>query len=130
MEQFSKDYTAAWCSGDAARVATFFAIGGSLTINDGSPAIGRTAIAEAVQEFITAFPDLVVRMDRLVSRETHSTYHWTLVGTNTGPSGTGRTIRICGYEEWRMAADGLIAESMGHFDEGEYRRQLDGTSPS
>jgi hypothetical protein len=44
MEQFPKDYTAAWCSGDAARVATFFAIGGSLTINDGSPAIDRTAI--------------------------------------------------------------------------------------
>jgi len=51
-------------------------------------------------------------------------HHWTLTGTNTGPLGTGNTVRISGYEEWRMGDNGLIAESKGHFDEAEYQRQL------
>jgi hypothetical protein len=52
-------------------------------------------------------------------------YRWTLVGSNIGPGGTGRPLRISGFEEWRMGVDGLIAESKGHFDAAEYRRQLD-----
>ena len=51
-------------------------------------------------------------------------FHWTLTGTNTGPDGTGKRVRINGYEEWRMGADGLVAESKGHFDAAEYERQL------
>lgn len=44
----------------------------------------------------------------------------------TGPGGTGRAVRISGCEEWRLGSDGLIAESLGHFDDGDYRRQLEG----
>ncbi len=44
--------------------------------------------------------------------------------TNTGPGGSGKAVRISGYEEWRLGADGLIAESMGRFDETDYNRQL------
>jgi hypothetical protein len=51
-------------------------------------------------------------------------YHWTLVGTNTGPGGTGNRVRISGYEEWTISPHGLIASSLGHFDEDEYARQL------
>ncbi len=40
-------------------------------------------------------------------------YRWTLTGTNTGPGGTGKAVRITGYEEWTIGADGLIAESKG-----------------
>jgi hypothetical protein len=35
-------------------------------------------------------------------------------------------VRISGYEEWRLGADGLIAESKGHFAEADYKRQLSG----
>ena len=52
-------------------------------------------------------------------------YKWTLEGTNSGPGGTGKRVRISGYEEWRMGADGKIAESLGHFDEADYQRQLE-----
>lgn len=48
----------------------------------------------------------------------------TLTGTNTGPGGTGKAVRISGYEEWTFGTEGLIAESKGHFDETEYNRQL------
>lgn len=73
---------------------------------------------------MTAFPDMVVKMDDLSLDGGHATYRWTLTGTNTGPGGTGHAVRIRGHEEWTIGADGLIAESKGHFDEAEYRRQL------
>jgi len=126
LNQFATRYTAAWCSQHAARVASFFSEHGSLKINDGAPAIGRDAIAKAAQGFMSAFPDLVVRMDRLAVDGTKTEYHWTLTGTNTGPGGTGKSVRISGFEEWRFGPDGLIAESTGHFDAADYQRQLNG----
>lgn len=120
LNDFAARYTAAWCSGDAARVASFYTESGSLKINEGNPSLGRQAIAMAAQEFMSAFPDMVVKMDRLNAEGSrHATYHWTLTGTNTGPGGSGKAVRISGYEEWRMGDDGRIAESEGHFDETE-----------
>jgi len=124
LRDFAVRYTAAWCSQDAARVAAHFAERGSLTINDGSPAAGRAAIASAAQDFMTAFPDMVVTMDGLTLEGGHPVYRWTLSGTNTGPGGTGRAVRISGHERWTIDADGFIATSLGHFDEAEYHRQL------
>ena len=126
MREFAARYTAAWCSQNAASVAAFFAPEGSLTINDGSPAVGRAAITAAAQEFMTAFPDLVVSKDKVDVEGERAIYQWTLTGTNTGPGGTGRRVRVSGREEWRVGGDGLIAESQGHFDDAEYARQLKG----
>ncbi len=124
LREFATQYTAAWCSQNAASVASFFAENGSLKINEGARSVGRTAITAAAQGFMTAFPDMVVKMDDLSVDGGHATYRWTLTGTNTGPGGTGHAVRIRGHEEWTIGADGLIAESKGHFDEAEYRRQL------
>lgn len=124
LRDFATRYTAAWCSQDPASVAAFFAGNGSLRINAGEPATGRTAITAAAQGFMTAFPDLVVAMDSLSVDGSHAVYHWTLTGTNTGPGGTGKPVRISGYEEWTIGPDGLIASSLGHFDEAGYNRQL------
>lgn len=73
---------------------------------------------------MSAFPDLVVTMDKLSIQHPGATYHWTLTGTNTGPEGTGNSVRISGYEIWRFAPDSLITESTGHFNEAEYECQL------
>jgi hypothetical protein len=121
---FGTSYTAAWCSQHAASVAAFFAQNGSLTINDGPPSVGRAAITAAAQGFMTAFPDMVVAMDGVSLRGDQAVYRWTLTGTNTGPGGSGKAVRISGYEEWAFGRDGLIAESKGHFDQAEYNRQL------
>jgi hypothetical protein len=88
--------------------------------------VGTIAITGAAQEFMTAFPDLKVLMDDLVMHNDHPVYHWTLIGTNTGPGGTGRRVRISGFEEWNIGADGLIAESLGTFDIADYQRQITG----
>jgi len=124
LQEFARNYTAAWCSQDAARVAGFFAEEGSLTINEGDPSVGRPAITAAAQAFMTAFPDMVVAMDEIHVEGSNVVYRWTLTGTNTGPEGTGQAVCIRGHEEWRIGADGLIAESKGHFDEREFNRQL------
>jgi predicted ester cyclase len=128
--EFAKRYTAAWCSQDAASVAGFFAVNGSLAVNDDPPAVGRRAIAEVAQSFMSAFPDLRIVMDKLVVEGERSEYHWTLIGTNSGPGGTGKSVRISGFEVWQIGPDGLIASSLGHFDSVEYRRQLESGAPA
>jgi hypothetical protein len=37
----------------------------------------------------------------------------------------GRRVRISGFEEWTLGDDGLIAASLGHYDQAEYERQLE-----
>ena len=124
LNDFATRYTAAWCSQNAVSVASFFEEHGSLRINDGVAFIGRDAITEAAQGFMTAFPDLVVKMDSVDKSGSDVTYHWRLTGTNTGPGGTGKSVRISGFEQWRFGPDSLIAESNGHFDAAEYQHQL------
>ena len=70
------------------------------------------------------FPDMIVTFDHLQARPDATAFHWTLIGTNTGPGGTGNHVRISGYELWKIDNDGLIAESNGHFDAADYERQL------
>jgi uncharacterized protein (TIGR02246 family) len=125
LRDFGTRYTAAWCSQDPERVAAFFTTDGSLSINGGAPAVGRGAIREVVQEFMTAFPDLVLTMDDVRVEGDRVVYHWTFAGTHTGPGGTGRRVLFSGFEEWEMGADGLIAGSLGHFDEADYQHQLE-----
>jgi uncharacterized protein (TIGR02246 family) len=121
---FAKRYAEAWCSQDPERVAAFFAERGSISINNGPPAVGRAAIAKEAQAFMTTFPDMVVTFDKLEPRGDTTAFHWTLTGTNTGPGGTGKRVRISGYELWKIDNNGFIAESKGHFDSAEYARQL------
>lgn len=125
LADFAKRYTAAWCSQDAASVAAFYSEYGSLTVNEGVPAIGQEAITDVAQSFMTTFPDLEVRMDQLDVSADHIKYIWILTGTNDGSGGTGNKVHISGFEEWIIDEDGLIAESRGHFDNEEYRRQLE-----
>jgi uncharacterized protein (TIGR02246 family) len=125
LRDFAARYTAAWCSQDPASVAAFFSPGASLTVNNGSPAVGRSEITELARSFMTTFPDMQVVMDDLRLQSDRAKYYWTLIGTNTGPGGSGHRVRISGFELWEIGADGLIASSQGHFDSSEYQRQLE-----
>ena len=107
-------------------MAAFFAENGSLSVNDGRPAVGRAGIAEVARGFMRDLPDIVVMMDKVTRDSDGTKFHWTFTGTNTGPGGTGKRVRISGYELWKIDNDGLIGESKGHFDSAEYERQLRG----
>ncbi|HEY6067667.1 MAG TPA: nuclear transport factor 2 family protein [Gaiellaceae bacterium] len=125
VRDFGRTYAEAWCSHDPARVAGHYTPGGTIAINGGEP----TAIAEVVCSFMTAFPDIQVFTDDIVFTENAVEYHWTFTGTNTGPGGTGKWVRIKGFEEWTFGVDGLVAESQGHYDQAEYDRQLEHGAP-
>ena len=129
LTDFATRYAAAWSSRQPASLAAFYSEHGSLTVNAGAPSVGRAAIAATAQGFMTAFPDMVVKMDAVSGDGSHAIFRWIWTGTNTGPGGTGQAVRIKGHEEWTIDADGLIAESKGHYDEAEYQRQLQSGAP-
>jgi uncharacterized protein (TIGR02246 family) len=124
LTEFATKYAAAWSSQNPGKLAAFYAQDGSLTVNTGAPSVGRAAITATAQGFMTAFPDMLVKMDEVRGDASHATFRWIWTGTNTGPGGTGKSVRISGYEEWTISADSLIRESKGHYDEVEYQRQL------
>lgn len=126
LHDFAQRYANAWCNQNPDSVAAFFAERGSISINNGPPAVGRAAIAEIARGFMRTFPDMVVTMDKVAPDEEGTKFHWTLTGTNTGPGGTGKRVRISGYELWQLNDDGFIEDSKGHFDSAEYQRQLKG----
>jgi nuclear transport factor 2 (NTF2) superfamily protein len=125
VRELAASYTDAWCSHSPARVAGHYAPGGTIAINGGEP----TEVTEVARSFISAFPDIQVSMDDLVFKEQTVEYHWTFTGTNTGPGGTGKWVRISGFEEWTLGDDGLVIESQGHYDQNEYERQLEHGAP-
>jgi hypothetical protein len=117
IEELARSYTEAWCSRDAARVASHYGPGATIAINGGEPA----PIEVVAASFITGFPDITVYMEGLQIDGDRVRYDWTFTGTS---SETGTWVRIPGYEEWTIGSDGLIANATGTFDEAEYARQL------
>lgn len=124
MAEFAERYATAWSSQDPEAFGMFYAENGSLTINDGEPSVGRDAVVDTARAFMSAFPDMVVRFVELRPAGDRIEFHWHWTGTNTGPDGTGNAVDLRGYEEWTFGDDGLIVESLGHYDEAEYQRQL------
>src|SRR4030088_2151575 len=121
LNDFASRYARAWCSQNPESVAAFFAERGSISINNGPPAVGRAAIAKEVQAFMTTFPDMIVAFDKLEPRGDATAFHWTLTGTNTGPGGTGKRVRISGYEVWKIdnGASGSRATWPGKPERGD-----------
>lgn len=120
LNDFAKRYADAWCSHDPEKVAAFYARNGSISVNGAPP----VPIVEVARGFMRDFPDMVVTFDRLENTPNGIEFHWTFTGTNTGPGGTWKRVRISGYELWKIDNDGFIAESKGHFDAADYERQL------
>lgn len=124
LDDFGARYAAAWSGGDPKDLAAFFSPNAIFAVNSGTPAVGRTPIAAAAGEYMAAFPDMVVRMDSVTQVGDRVLFRWTRTGTNTGPGGTGRSVRLSGYEELTFDPDGLIEACQGHFDQAEYERQV------
>jgi uncharacterized protein (TIGR02246 family) len=124
MAEFAEQYATAWSSQDPEAFGMFYAENGSLTVNDGEPSVGRDAVVDTARAFMSAFPDMIVRLVELRPAGDRIEFHWHWTGTNTGQDGTGNAVDLRGYEEWTFGDDGLIVESFGHYDEAEYQRQL------
>lgn len=124
LNDFALRYAAAWSSQDPDAHAAFYADDGVLKVNDGEPAVGRDAVRATAAAFMTAFPDMKVELVELKGEFPNIEFHWHWTGTNSGPDGTGAFVDLHGYEAWTIGDDGLIVQSLGHYDEAEYQRQL------
>jgi uncharacterized protein (TIGR02246 family) len=118
--QLAADYTAAWNTGRPEAVAAFFAETGGIVINRGPLWEGRAGVAAMAAGFFADVPDLALRCDGVKLAGSHMLYLWTFTGTH---SGTGRALRITGWEEWELGADLMVTASRGWFDPDEWTRQ-------
>lgn len=126
LEIFARGYAQAWCSKRPNFVSSFFAEDGELTINDGKSAKGKEAILNVAKGLMETFPDMIVSMDSLTTKSDKTQFYWTLTGTNDVENGTGKKVKISGFEEWTMNDQGLIKKSIGTYDAEDYQRQLEG----
>lgn len=117
-------YTAAWNSGSAEAVASFYAADGSIVINRGTPWQGRSGVAQMASGFYSDVPDLHLVCDGVRLAGDHVAYLWTFTGHH---SGTKNPLRIVGWEEWDFNADMKVSASRGWYDAADYARQVAGT---
>ena len=122
--KMAEGYTAAWCSRSGEAVASFFTEDATSVVNGAAPTVGRSAIASEMGAYFEDFPDLVLRMDELRCGGDQAIFLWTLEGTNSGPGGTGKFVRIRGWQNWRLSEDLLIAAADGGYDAADYERQI------
>ena len=97
-----------------------------------APARGKEAVAAAMRDTFTAFPDLQVHPDAFHVYpdvdDQSAVVTWTLTGTMTGPlqngvPATGRSIRMSGANLARFR-DGLISEYTFYYDSLAMMQQL------
>ncbi len=55
-----------------------------------------------------AFPDMRVVMDEVLARGDRAEYDWTLIGTNSGPGGTGQRC-LPALADWSGWTHSLLA---------------------
>jgi nuclear transport factor 2 (NTF2) superfamily protein len=117
-------YTEAWNSQIPENVAAFYTEDAALIVNGDSSNVGRWKVTNFAKSFMRNFPDMKLTMDSLVAEQTTYRYHWSFVGTYGGPYGNGNKVVFSGFERWTLSESGLIANSIGTYDEEDFRRQL------
>lgn len=123
IEAIAADYTAAWNSGSAEAVASFYAETGGIVINHGTPWEGRAGVQAMAEGFFADVPDLTLSCDGLRVAGDHVVYLWTFTGHHAE---TRNPLRIAGWEEWDLDGEGKVATSRGWFDAADYARQVAG----
>jgi hypothetical protein len=76
-------------------MAEHFVPGGTIAINDGAP----MEITEVARSIMSAFPDIQVFMDDVFFKEDRVEVNWTFTAPTRGPGGTGKWVRISGFED-------------------------------
>lgn len=114
-------YTAAWNSGSAEAVAEFYAEDGGIVINRGTPWEGRAGVTMMAAGFFADVPDLALVCDGLRIAGDHVAYLWTFTGHHAQ---TRAPLKITGWEEWDIGADGRVSASRGWYNAEDYARQV------
>ena len=113
LRDFAERYTAAWCSQAPASVAAFFSPQGSLSVNGGAAAVGRIAISEVAQGFMTAFPDLEVLLDEVVLEARAKFPRLTTVLMTAAPEAISLTaLGLDGYLAKPFRSNALVVHTL------------------
>jgi ketosteroid isomerase-like protein len=102
VARLADQYTAAWNSGSAAAVASFFAEDGEIVINRGEPWIGRARVADMAAGFFADVPDMALTCDEI-----------RCAGS-----------KVQGWEEWDLDGDLKIRSSRGWYDAEDHASQV------
>jgi len=117
---------AIWNRGDLSVLDTSVAEG-HVDHNDGGDEIGRDLLAQGIDEYRAAFPDLRMIFDEQIADGDRVVTRWTASGTHQGTlqgiPATGRLARISGIFIHRLSA-GIVTESWASFDRLGLLQQL------
>ncbi|MCW5729362.1 MAG: nuclear transport factor 2 family protein [Alphaproteobacteria bacterium] len=123
VARMSQSYTAAWNAKSAEAVASHYADDGQIVINRGTPWKGRAGIRDMAAGFYADVPDLSLTCDDIRCAGSHAVYVWTFTGHHAG---SGRPLKISGWEEWELDDDLRVKSSLGWYDAEDYARQVEG----
>jgi len=113
-------YAAAWNSGSAEAVASFYADAGEIVINGDGRWVGRDRVREMVAGFFANVPDMVLRCDGSRHAGAQAVFLWTFTGHDAT---SGKPLTVHGWEEWRLDCDLKVVASRGWYDAADYARQ-------
>ncbi len=95
-------------------------------MNRGEPWAGRDRVRDMAAGFFKDVPDLALSCDDVRVSGHHVLFLWTFVGHDTG---TGKPLKVQGWEDWDLNTEGLVQTSYGWFDADAYARQVSGLKP-
>jgi hypothetical protein len=90
-------------------------------INNGTPSLGRSGVAQMAVGLYADVQDLALRRDGMRVAGDHMAYLWTFTGHHAG---TKAPLTVIGWEEWDLDADQKVKASCGWFDGDDYVRQV------
>ena len=95
LEAIATDDTAAWNSGSAEAVASFYAETGGIVINRGTPGEGRAGVQATAEGVFPDVPDLTLTCEGLRAAGDHVAVPWSFTGHHAE---TRNPLRIAGRE--------------------------------
>ncbi|MCC6525897.1 MAG: ester cyclase [Polyangiaceae bacterium] len=121
---------AAFAAKDVAKLLSFY--GPGATVGMGGPAgwqeMPAAAVGKQFEALFAAFPDLQVKMTRVLVAGDSVVSEYVVTGTNTGEfmgeKATGKKIGYAGASAMNLGADGKIAHESMYYDQGTVAAQL------
>ena len=114
-------WIAGWNAHDAAAVAACYSHDAvSRDVGRATAEPGREAIQNAIQDYLTAFPDLTAAVSRLGTDGDTAYVEWHSSGTQTGPllmlPPSGKVVQIDGCNVLRVGSEGLFITEISYWD--------------
>ncbi|NNC94028.1 MAG: SnoaL-like domain-containing protein [Chitinophagales bacterium] len=127
MSQKMDQVVEAWNSGNA-KLPEVVADNVVRTTNGVEESADKAAYEANMKNFISAFPDFNVTMDKFTIKDGTSYIYWTVTGTNTGPfmenPPTNNPMEVHGFSVWQTNDDGKFVREDAYFDNMAMMSQL------